>query len=83
MFKDSPKLRWEEIKNFDNNQDEIELLIRKHFDLRPKSLINALNLKRPIYQDTAAYGHFGRPPTADGHFSWEKTDLVEELKKVF
>ena len=59
------------------NQDEIELLIRKHFDLRPKSLINALNLKRPIYQDTAAYGHFGR----DGdNFTWEKTDLSNILR---
>jgi S-adenosylmethionine synthetase len=59
------------------NQDEIELLIRKHFDLRPKSLINALNLKRPIYQDTAAYGHFGRNGT---NFTWEKTDLSNILE---
>ena len=59
------------------NQDEIELLIRKHFDLRPKSLINALNLKRPIYQDTAAYGHFGRNGS---NFTWEKTDLSDILE---
>ena len=59
------------------NQDEIELLIRKHFDLRPKSLINALNLKRPIYQDTAAYGHFGRNGS---NFTWEKTDLSDILQ---
>ncbi len=58
-------------------QDEIELLVRKHFDLRPKSLINALNLKRPIYQDTAAYGHFGRNGS---NFTWEKTDLSDILK---
>jgi len=58
------------------SEKELETLIRKHFDLRPKSLINALQLKRPIYQDTAAYGHFGR----DGvNFSWEKTDLSNIL----
>ncbi len=61
----------------DINQDEIELLVRKHFDLRPKSLINALNLKRPIYQDTAAYGHFGRNGS---NFTWEKTDLSDILE---
>ena len=59
------------------NQDEIELLIRKHFDLRPKSLINALELKRPIYQDTASYGHFGRNGS---NFTWEKTDLSDILQ---
>ena len=58
-------------------QDEIELLVRKNFDLRPKSLINALNLKRPIYQDTAAYGHFGRNGS---NFTWEKTDLSDILE---
>ena len=55
-------------------QNEIELLVRKHFDLRPKSLINALELKRPIYQDTASYGHFGRNGS---NFTWEKTDLFK------
>jgi len=58
------------------SEKELESLIRKHFDLRPKSLINALQLKRPIYQDTAAYGHFGR----DGdNFRWEKTDLSNKF----
>jgi len=52
-------------------------LIREHFDLRPKGLINMLDLKRPIYQATAAYGHFGRE-RAD--FSWEKTDKTEALR---
>ena len=52
-------------------------LIREHFDLRPKGLINMLDLKRPIYQATAAYGHFGRE-RAD--FSWEKTDKAEALR---
>ena len=52
-------------------------LIREHFDLRPKGLINMLDLKRPIYQATAAYGHFGRERP---DFSWEKTDKAEALR---
>ena len=55
---------------------ELESLVRKHFDFRPKNLINALQLKRPIYQDTAAYGHFGRSGI---NFTWEKTDLANIL----
>jgi len=59
------------------SQNAVELLVRENFDLRPKSLINSLELKRPIYQDTAAYGHFGR----DGsNFTWEKTDLSNILQ---
>ena len=56
---------------------DLEALVRKHFDLRPKNLINALQLKRPIYQDTAAYGHFGRSGI---NFTWEKTDLSDILR---
>jgi S-adenosylmethionine synthetase len=52
-------------------------LVREHFDLRPKGLVNMLDLKRPIYRQTAAYGHFGRE-LAD--FTWEKTDRAEALK---
>ena len=58
------------------SEKELESLVRKHFDLRPKSLINVLQLKRPIYQDTAAYGHFGRN---GDNFTWEKTDLSNIL----
>jgi len=58
------------------SEKELESLVRTHFDLRPKSLIDALKLKRPIYQDTAAYGHFGR---SGDNFSWEKTDLSNIL----
>jgi S-adenosylmethionine synthetase len=54
-------------------------LVREHFDLRPKGLIAMLNLKRPIYQKTAAYGHFGRE---DKDFSWEKKDKASALKKA-
>ena len=51
--------------------------MREHFDLRPKGLIDMLDLKRPIYRKTAAYGHFGRE---DADFTWEKTDKAEALK---
>ncbi len=54
--------------------DAIETLVREHFDLRPKGLVDMLDLKRPIYRDTAAYGHFGRPG-----FSWEATDKADAL----
>ncbi len=53
-------------------------LIREHFDLRPKGLITMLNLLRPIYRNTASYGHFGRN---EPEFSWEQTDKVELLKE--
>lgn len=53
-------------------------LIREHFDLRPKGLVKMLDLMRPIYSATAAYGHFGRENEG---FPWEKTDLAETLKK--
>ena len=59
------------------SEKELESLVRKCFDLRPKSLINALNLKRPIYRDTAAYGHFGRNGDT---FTWEISDLSYILK---
>jgi S-adenosylmethionine synthetase len=58
---------------------EIEALIREHFDLRPKGLIAMLDLKRPIYRDTAAYGHFGRE---EPNFTWEKTDKADLLAKA-
>ena len=58
-------------------EEEISNLIKEHFDLRPKQLIEMLDLKRPIYQSTAAYGHFGREEDA---FTWEKTDKAEALK---
>ena len=59
------------------DENKISDLIREHFDLRPRQLINMLDLKRPIYQATAAYGHFGREESA---FTWEKTDKAEALK---
>jgi S-adenosylmethionine synthetase len=58
---------------------DIELLVREHFDLRPKGLIAMLDLKRPIYRDTAAYGHFGRE---ESNFTWERTDKAADLAKA-
>ena len=58
---------------------EIVTLIRAHVDLRPRGLIQMLDLKRPIYRQTAAYGHFGRELP---DFTWEKTDKAEALKKA-
>jgi len=62
-------------------ETELARIVQELFDLRPKSIIQSLDLKRPIYRATATYGHFGRTP-GDGHFTWEKTDRVEELKKA-
>ncbi len=59
------------------SDDHIAELVREHFDLRPKGLIEMLDLKRPIYRATAAYGHFGRELP---EFTWEKTDKAEALK---
>jgi S-adenosylmethionine synthetase len=53
--------------------------IRSLVDLTPKGIRKHLSLNRPIYEQTAAYGHFGRSPTENGGFSWEKTDLVTDL----
>lgn len=60
-------------------EEDIENLVRKHFDMRPAAIISHLDLKRPIYKDTAAYGHFGR---TDVQFPWEKTDKADILKKA-
>ncbi|QEE36490.1 methionine adenosyltransferase [Octadecabacter sp. SW4] len=60
----------------------IEAAIPRIMDLTPRGIREHLSLNRPIYQRTAAYGHFGRAPSDDGGFSWERTDLVEALKKA-
>jgi S-adenosylmethionine synthetase len=59
-------------------QERIATLIREHFPLTPKGIIDTLELRRPIFKKTAAYGHFGRP---DADFTWEKTDKAEILRK--
>ena len=59
------------------SDEKIVALIGKHFDLRPKGIIQALDLLRPIYSKTAAYGHFGRD---EPEFTWERTDKAAALK---
>ena len=69
---------------FDNDEEKnryVEKLISKNFDLSPRGIREMLGLNRPIYQKTAAYGHFGRDPESDGSFSWEKTDKLDVFKK--
>ena len=61
------------------SDEKIKELILEHFDLRPKAIIQQLDLLRPIYRNTAAYGHFGRE---DKTFTWERTDKAETLKKA-
>ena len=58
-------------------ENEISQIVRDNFDLRPKNLINLLDLKRPIYKNTASYGHFGRE---NKDFSWENTDISNQIK---
>ncbi|MBC6403077.1 MAG: methionine adenosyltransferase [Hyphomonadaceae bacterium] len=60
--------------------EQIEAAIRRVMDLTPRGIRKHLDLNKPIYARTAAYGHFGRQPDNEGGFSWEKTDLVDELK---
>ncbi len=71
--------------NGTNKVDEkkIEKIIPELFDLSPRGIREHLKLSNPIYVPTSAYGHFGRMPTQEGHFTWEKTDLIEEFKKAF
>ena len=69
---------------FDNDEEKnmhVEKLIKENFDLSPRGIREMLSLNRPIYEKTAAYGHFGRIPETDGSFSWEKTDKSEVFSK--
>jgi S-adenosylmethionine synthetase len=61
----------------DNKSKKIEEIISKNFNLSPTGIRELLKLNKPIYQKTAAYGHFGRQPEDNGSFSWEKTDLIK------
>lgn len=63
-------------------EEVIVTALKKLVDLSPRGIREHLNLNRPIFARTSAYGHFGRKPTADGGFSWEKTDLVDDLQKL-
>ena len=69
---------------FDNDEEKnkhVEKLISENFDLSPRGIREMLGLNKPIYEKTAAYGHFGRDATADGSFSWEKTDKSDVFIK--
>jgi S-adenosylmethionine synthetase len=65
------------------DEAKLEKVLPEMFRLTPTNIRRTLKLNRPIYRRTAAYGHFGRPPEKDGGFSWEKTDLVPQLKSAF
>ena len=62
-------------------EKKLEEILPKIVDLSPKGIIEKLGLRRPIYEKTAAYGHFGRTPEIDGGFSWEKVDFIDHLTK--
>jgi len=65
------------------DEAKLEMLLPELMSLKPRNIREHLGLNKPIYARTAAYGHFGREPDADGGFSWEKTDLAEALKRAF
>jgi S-adenosylmethionine synthetase len=65
------------------DEQKLASLLQQMMDLSPRSIRTHLNLNRPIYTRTAAYGHFGRRPEPDGGFSWERLDLVDELRRAF
>ncbi|AWM08673.1 MULTISPECIES: methionine adenosyltransferase [Bradyrhizobium] len=64
------------------SEDQLEKAAAQAMDLTPRGIRSHLDLNRPIYARTSAYGHFGRTPDNEGGFSWEKTDLVEQLKRA-
>jgi S-adenosylmethionine synthetase len=64
------------------DEDMLEKVLAEIFPLRPTNIRRKLQLNKPIYKRTAAYGHFGRAPEADGGFSWERTDLVSALRSA-
>jgi S-adenosylmethionine synthetase len=65
------------------SENELAKVLQEVMNLSPRGIREHLQLNRPIYKPTAAYGHFGRDPKEDGSFSWEKLDLVDELKRHF
>jgi S-adenosylmethionine synthetase len=67
----------------DIDEQKLAAVLQELLDLSPRGIRTHLGLNRPIYSRTSAYGHFGRPPEPDGGFSWEKLDLVDELRRAF
>ena len=67
----------------DIDEQKLAAVLQELLDLSPRGIRTHLGLNRPIYSRTSAYGHFGRRPEPDGGFSWEKLDLIDELRRVF
>jgi S-adenosylmethionine synthetase len=65
------------------DEEKLSQVLQQLVNLSPRGIRTHLGLNRPIYERTAAYGHFGRKPEKDGGFSWEKTDIADELKRAF
>ena len=65
------------------DEDKLSRVLQEMMDLSPRGIRLHLGLNKPIYARTAAYGHFGRPPDSDGGFSWERLDLVDQLRSTF
>jgi S-adenosylmethionine synthetase len=65
------------------DEDKLSTVLQELVNLTPRGIRTHLGLNKPIYERTAAYGHFGRKPEKDGGFSWEKTDIAEQLKRAF
>ncbi len=65
------------------DEDKLSTVLQQLMDLSPRGIRTHLGLNKPIYARTSAYGHFGREPEADGGFSWERLDLVDQLKRAF
>ena len=63
-------------------EDKLAAALQEVMDLSPRGIREQLKMNRPIYARTSAYGHFGRAPESDGGFSWERTDLVDDLKSA-
>jgi S-adenosylmethionine synthetase len=64
-------------------EDKLSDVLQRLMDLSPRGIREHLGLSKPVYARTAAYGHFGRAPDPDGGFSWERLDLVDDLKSAF
>jgi S-adenosylmethionine synthetase len=62
---------------------KLEKILPELMSLKPRGIREHLGLNRPIYARTSAYGHFGRTPDSEGGFSWEKTDLADQLRAAF
>lgn len=76
-LQNQPLIRVETFGTGKIDESRLTQLVREHFDLRPRGLVEMLDLLRPIYRNTAAYGHFGR---TEPEFTWERTDKAQLLK---